>query len=72
MTITNFRRAERAAKLFDGYATGDFAGIFDLTELVLADLLTDLMHFAEGQTLDFGRCLARAQGAYAAQQAAEL
>jgi hypothetical protein len=71
MTVTNFRRADRAAKLFDRYATGEHAGIFDLTSLVLADLLTDLMHFAEFQTLDFERCLEKAKAAYAAQAGAE-
>jgi hypothetical protein len=71
MTMTNFRRAERAAKAFHDYATGDHAAIFDLTSLVLADLLTDLMHFAERQTLDFERCLAHAKQAYAAQAGGE-
>jgi hypothetical protein len=71
MTMSNFSRAERAAKAFHRYATGDHAGVFDLAELVLADLLTDLMHFADGQRLDFGRCLAHAQAAYAAQANAE-
>ena len=71
MTKTNFQRAERAAKAFHDYATGDHADIFDLTSLVLADLLTDLMHFADRQTLDFERCLQHAKTAHE-EQADEL
>jgi hypothetical protein len=71
MTKTNFQRAERAAKAFHGYATGDLADIYDLTSLVLADLLTDLMHFADRQTLDFERCLQHARTAHD-EQAEEL
>jgi hypothetical protein len=64
MTMTNFNRAERAARAFHDYATGDHADIFDLTSLVLADLLTDLMHFADRQTLDFERCLQHARATH--------
>ena len=71
MTKTNFQRAERAAKAFHDYAIGDHADMFDLTSLVLADLLTDLMHFADRQTLDFERCLQHAKVAHE-QQAEEL
>jgi hypothetical protein len=71
MTKTNFQRAERAAKAFHDYATGDHADMFDLTSLVLADLLTDLMHFADRQALDFERCLQHARASHE-EQAEEL
>ena len=71
MTMMNFNRAERAARAFHDYATGDYADIFDHTSLVLADLLTDLMHFADRQTLDFERCLQHAKARHD-EQAEEL
>ena len=71
MTVTNFNRAERAARAFHDYATGDHADRFDLTSLVLADLLTDLMHFADRQTLDFERFLQHAKARHD-EQAEEL
>lgn len=71
MSKTTFQRAERAAKAFHDYALGDHADMFDLTSLVLADLLTDLMHFADRQTLDFERCLQHAKSAHE-EQAEEL
>ena len=64
MTMTNFRRAERAAKVFHCYATGQYADRYDLASLVLINLLIDLMHFAERQTIDFDMCFNHAQAAY--------
>jgi len=71
MTMTNFRRAERAAKLFDRYALGEYAERYDLASLVLVNLLIDLMHFAERQTIDFGLCFDHAQAEYDAQGGGE-
>lgn len=71
MTITNFRRAERAAKVFDGYALGEHADQYDLASLVLVNLLIDLMHFAQRQTIDFERCFDHAQAAYDEQAGAD-
>lgn len=64
MTKTNFQRAERAARLFDQYALGDFADRYDLASLVLVNLLVDLMHFADRQTIDFDLCFDHAQASY--------
>jgi hypothetical protein len=71
MTKTNFQRAERAAKLFDCYALGDYADRYDLASLVLVNLLVDLMHFAQRQTIDFDLCFDHAQAAYDEQAGAE-
>ena len=71
MTITNFRRAERAAKLFDRYAMGEHADQYDLASLVLVNLLIDLMHFAQRQAIDFDRCFDHAQAVYDEQAGAE-
>jgi len=71
MTMTNFRRAERAAKLFHCYAAGEHADEYDLASLVLVDLLIDLMHFASRQTIDFDQCFNYAQATYDAQAGKE-
>ena len=62
MTMTNFRRAERAAKIFDRYAMGEHADKYDLASMVLVNLLIDLMHFAERQTIDFDLLLRSCAG----------
>lgn len=71
MPMTNFRRAERAAKLFDRYALGEYADRYDLASLVLVNLLTDLMHFAERQAIDFNLCFDHAQADYDEQAGAK-
>lgn len=64
MDKTNFSRAERAEKLFDRYALGDFVDTYDISSLVMVNLLTDLMHFAERQRIDFEMCFDHAQDAF--------
>ena len=71
MTMTNFRRAERAAMIFDRYAMGEHADKYDLVSMVLVNLLIDLMHFAERQTIDFDLCFDHAQAAYDLQAGAK-
>lgn len=71
MRMTNFRRAERAARVFDRYALGEYADRYDLASLVLVNLLIDLMHFAQRQTIDFNLCFDHAQAAYDEQAGAE-
>lgn len=71
MTKTNFQRAERAAKIFDRYAMGEFADRYDLASLVLVNLLIDLMHFAQRQSIDFDLCFDHAQAVYDEQAGAK-
>ena len=67
MPVTNAERADWAAQGLLGYAVGKEGGaeLYDETELVLSDFLTDAMHFAEREGIDFITCVERAQGHYA-------
>jgi hypothetical protein len=64
--ITNAERAMWAETGLLEYATGKEGGeeFYDDAELVLSDFLTDLMHYAQRQGIDFIRCIDRAKGHY--------
>lgn len=73
MTITNNQRAVWAAAGLLAYATGKEGGndLYDEAELVLSDMLTDLMHFADRMDIDFRRCVARAESHHSEECAEE-
>ena len=60
----NIERAARIDDVLEAYcmATGD--SLDDGQEEVVADLLADLMHWAERENLDWLRCSARAERHY--------
>jgi hypothetical protein len=64
--ITNAERAMWAETGLREYATGKEGGeeCYDDAELVLSDFLTDLMHYAQRQGIDFMRCIDRAKSHY--------
>ena len=64
--ITNAERAMWAETGLLEYAIGKEGGeeFYDDAELVLSDFLTDLMHYAQRQSIDFIRCIDRAKGHY--------
>ncbi len=61
--ITNAERAMWAETGLLEYAIGKEGGeeFYDDAELVLSDFLTDAMHYAQRQGIDFTRCLDRAK-----------
>ena len=61
--ITNAQRAIWAEIGLLEYAIGKEGGeeFYDDAELVLSDFLTDLMHYAQRQGIDFTRCVDRAK-----------
>ena len=64
--ITNAERAMWAETGLLEYAIGKEGGeaFYDDAELVLSDFLTDLMHYAARQGIDFTRCMNRAERHY--------
>jgi hypothetical protein len=61
--ITNAERAMWAETGLLEYAIGKEGGeeFYDDVELVLSDFLTDAMHYAQRQGIDFVRCIDRAK-----------
>ncbi|MBN8913088.1 MAG: hypothetical protein J0H65_13745 [Rhizobiales bacterium] len=64
MSATNFRKAESGAVIFSDYAGLRFTRCFDRVPCILAMLLTDLMHFAHAQGVDFESCIELARQRY--------
>ena len=62
--ITNAERAMWAETGLLEYAIGKEGGeeFYADEELVLSDCLTDLMHYAQRERIDFTRCVDRARG----------
>ena len=64
--VTNADRAMWAECGLLEYAIGKEGGedYYDAPEIVMSDLLTDLMHFAQQYDIDFSWCLKRARSHY--------
>lgn len=64
--ITNADRATWAETALLEYAIGKEGGeeLYDETSIVLTDMLTDLMHYAAREGIDFTRSLDQATGHY--------
>lgn len=59
---TNADRAQWAAQGVRGYAVGkEGRDDYDEAELILSDFLTDLMHYADREGINFSACLKRAR-----------
>lgn len=71
--ITNANRAAWAALALLSYATSKEGGaeLYDEAELVLSDLLCDLRHYADRETINFQTSLDRAEHHYDAEIAEE-
>ena len=71
--ITNAQRAMWAEIVLLEYAIGKEGGeeYYDDPEIVLSDFLTDLMHYARREGIDFTRCIDRARGHHEAEVAEE-
>ena len=67
--ITNEQRAGWAAHGVLQYATGKEGGeeLYEDPETVLTDLLCDLRHYADRESIDFKTCLDRAETHYDAE-----
>jgi hypothetical protein len=72
--ITNERRAAWAAQTLLQYAISKEGGeeLYDDPETVLTDLLCDLRHYADRESIDFKTCLDRAEMHYDAEVEEEL
>ena len=63
-------RADQAVQAFDDTENGKFESVYDDDrETLLTDLLTDLMHWADANDLDFEEQLRVAQGHHDAEEA---
>jgi hypothetical protein len=71
--ITNAQRAIWAKIGLLEYAIRKEGGeeFYDDEELVLSDFLTDLMHYAQEQRIDFTRCIDRAKSHYEQEKSEE-
>jgi hypothetical protein len=72
--VTNLQRAFWAETTLHDYSdnkSGPAYRLYDPPEDVLADLLCDLMHYAEIQEIDFPRCLATGAMHYEAEKEEE-
>lgn len=59
--MKNFAKAESGAVIFDAYQQARTYRCHDQVPLVLECLLTDLMHFADAQGVDFESCFEQAR-----------
>ena len=68
--ITNHLRATWAATGLRGYCEAKEGAYesYDTAEYILSDYLTDLMHYAAREGIDFMRCMERAAGHYVEEQ----
>ncbi|RIK59428.1 MAG: hypothetical protein DCC64_15885 [Planctomycetota bacterium] len=62
--MKNFHKAESGAVIFQGYAAQRFTRCYDQMPCVIAALLTDLMHFAHAQGVEFEGCVEIARQRY--------
>jgi hypothetical protein len=59
--MRNFCKAEVGAYVFNAYLSKRAYRCYDKVPLVLEYLLTDLIHFADAQGVDFEDCLEQAR-----------
>lgn len=62
--MKHFHKAESGAVIFHDYAGAHFKSCYDRVPFIIAALLTDLMHFADAQGIDFEGCVEIARQRY--------
>lgn len=62
--MKHFHKAESGAVIFHDYAGARFTRCYDRVPFIIAALLTDLMHFAHAQAIDFEGCVEIARQRY--------